>query len=137
MYPPSAALRAAGIDPQVVADLLDPDHADVVPLRPAPRWMRLLWGDVGAMTLPWAIYVHPDLLTGDPGRLGAVVVHELVHVAQWRRQGVVRFLAGYLAAYLRARSRGSDHRTAYEAIPAEQEARTVTARILGGGPEVR
>jgi hypothetical protein len=48
--------------------------------------------------------------------------HELVHVGQWRRLGVVRFLARYLGSYLRWRLRGHGHRAAYLRIPLEVEA---------------
>ncbi len=83
------------------------------------------------MTLPWGIYVDPGLLAGGAPSLGPLVVHELVHLRQWRRDGAVRFLVRYLGSYLRARLRGADHRAAYEAIPAETEARSVTAAVLG------
>lgn len=48
--------------------------------------------------------------------------HELVHVEQWRRFGVVGFLRRYLGAYLVWRLRGHGHRAAYRRIPFEIEA---------------
>jgi Domain of unknown function (DUF4157) len=48
--------------------------------------------------------------------------HELVHVEQWRRLGVVGFLGRYLGAYLRWRLRAHGHRGAYLRIPLEVEA---------------
>jgi hypothetical protein len=48
--------------------------------------------------------------------------HELVHVEQWRRLGVLGFLGRYLGAYLRWRLRGHPHRAAYRRIPLEVEA---------------
>ena len=48
--------------------------------------------------------------------------HELVHVEQWRRYGVVGFLRRYLGAYLRWRLRGHRHWDAYRRIPLEVEA---------------
>lgn len=48
--------------------------------------------------------------------------HELVHVEQWRRLGVVRFLGRYLSAYARWRLRGYSHWGAYRRIPLEVEA---------------
>jgi hypothetical protein len=48
--------------------------------------------------------------------------HELVHVEQWRRLGVVVFLVRYLGSYLRWRLRGHGHRAAYLRIPLEIEA---------------
>jgi hypothetical protein len=48
--------------------------------------------------------------------------HELVHVAQWRRYGVIGFLWRYLGAYLAWRVRGHPHWAAYRRIPFEVEA---------------
>lgn len=48
--------------------------------------------------------------------------HELVHVEQWRRLGVVRFLWRYLGAYLGWRLHGHPHWAAYRRIPLEIEA---------------
>ena len=48
--------------------------------------------------------------------------HELVHVEQWRRYGVVGFLWRYLGAYLAWRLRGHSHWAAYRRIPFEVEA---------------
>lgn len=48
--------------------------------------------------------------------------HELVHVEQWRRLGVVGFLRRYLGAYLVWRLRGHGHWDAYRRIPLEVEA---------------
>lgn len=48
--------------------------------------------------------------------------HELVHVAQWRRLGWLRFSVRYLGAYLRWRFRGHAHLAAYRRIPLEVEA---------------
>ena len=51
-----------------------------------------------------------------------LLLHEGVHVQQWRRLGVAGFLLRYLAAYLRWRLRGYGHRGAYRRIPLEVEA---------------
>jgi hypothetical protein len=48
--------------------------------------------------------------------------HELVHVRQWRRFGIVGFLRRYLGSYLRWRLRGYGHWAAYRRIPLEVEA---------------
>lgn len=55
-------------------------------------------------------------------RSDQLVAHELVHVAQWRDAGVLRFLRDYLSAYLAGRRRGLGHWGAYREIPAEVEA---------------
>jgi hypothetical protein len=61
------------------------------------------------------------------GRLGALLVHECVHVWQYRRDGTWRFLRKYLFSYFNSLYKlGSIERrirfSAYAAIPAEQEA---------------
>lgn len=48
--------------------------------------------------------------------------HELAHVAQWRRLGVVGFLVAYAGSYLRWRLLGHGHWDAYRRIPLEIEA---------------
>ena len=56
--------------------------------------------------------------------------HELVHVRQWRRYGVIGFSARYLADYLRGRLRGRNHHAAYLRIRFEIEADWVARRTL-------
>jgi len=48
--------------------------------------------------------------------------HELEHVRQWRRLGVLGFLWRYVGAYLGWRLRGFGHWAAYRRIPLEVEA---------------
>jgi hypothetical protein len=57
--------------------------------------------------------------------------HELVHVAQWRRLGLVGFGRRYLGAYARWRLRGYPHRGAYRRIPLEVEADWLARRGSG------
>ncbi len=52
-----------------------------------------------------------------------LLVHEMVHVQQWRELGPVHFLGRYLIEYTRHRVRGMRHWPAYEAISLEREAR--------------
>jgi hypothetical protein len=67
------------------------------------------------------------LLRRDRADDEVLLAHELVHVHQWREQGAARFLVAYVVAYLRGLRRLRRHRAAYLAIPAEREARAVTA----------
>lgn len=59
--------------------------------------------------------------------------HELEHVAQYRRFGVVGFLRRYLWAYLGWRVRGYGHWAAYRRIPFEASAEWRARRALGVG----
>ncbi len=56
--------------------------------------------------------------------------HELVHVRQWRRHGVLGFGTRYLGAYALWRLRRKGHRGAYLRIPFEVEADWVARRAL-------
>ncbi len=113
-----------GVDPAEMARLSGLEDIDRVPVRRAPRWMTKAWrGDVGAMTLPWGIFVRGDLLAGDRTALVRLIRHELVHVRQWGELGPVRFLVRYLSEYLRLRRAGLGHQRAYQEISFEREAR--------------
>lgn len=59
--------------------------------------------------------------------------HELVHVRQWRRHGVIGFASRYIADYLRHRLRGYGHWGAYRHIGFEIEADWVARRTLRTG----
>ncbi len=59
--------------------------------------------------------------------------HELVHVVQWRRLGVVGFGVRYLGAYAIWRLRRKGHDGAYRRIPLEIEADWRARRSLGAG----
>lgn len=110
----------------VVEGRVRPVRLDRIKVRPAPRWLQRLWlGPVSAMTLPWAIYIRPEVLADDPVRLGPLLIHELAHARQWQKLGLVRFTARYLTDYLRGRLRGLSHRQAYLGISLEVEAREI------------
>lgn len=61
-----------------------------------------------------------------------LMAHERVHVAQWRRLGVVGFSIRYVSAYLWWRLLGYGHRAAYRRIPLEVEADWSARRMLRG-----
>lgn len=111
-----------------------PVYPESVTVRPVPGWLRPAWPAwVAAMTLPWGIYVRPDVLDGGPQALARLLCHELVHARQWKTLGVVGFLRRYLSDYLRARVRGLSHRDAYRAIGLEAEAAHLTGRSWAAG----
>lgn len=125
-YPASTILRAVGVDPVAVCSACGLDDADRVPVRAAPPLLVKAWrGPVAAMTLPWAIYVRPDVLTGDRRRLAHLLIHEMVHVRQWHRLGTIGFARRYVRGYLTGRRHGLDHYQAYLSIPLESEAREI------------
>ncbi len=107
---------------------VDPEQATI---HAAPLSMRRIWTKgTGAMTIGSRIFVRPDLLQGPVGpKLQDLVVHELVHVRQWRDDSPFAFLTGYVRQYLIARLWGARHHVAYMSIEAEVEARRVAAEI--------
>jgi len=121
-------LQAGGVDSVRVRLLIQPIEPDSVRIRPAPAFLRRIWGrDNRAMTLRNTILLDPTLLSAAQDRAGILLVHELVHVRQWHDLGVPRFLWRYLTAYLRGRFDGLGHRGAYLGIPLEVEARESAA----------
>ena len=83
-----------------------------------PRWL-LLPRNVLAITLGRRIWVAREL---PPAELETLLRHELVHVRQMERLGVLMFLLRYVAQYVRNRVRGLGHDAAYRAISFEKEA---------------
>ena len=91
-------------------------------LRARIALVPFLQPGTAGMTLGRLILLRRDR-AGDE----ALLAHELVHVRQWRERGVAGFLRRYVAGYLRGLARLRSHRRAYLAIPAEEEARRITA----------
>ena len=60
----------------------------------------------------------------------SLLLHEAVHVRQWRRYGVIGFLVRYLSSYVVWRVRRKGHRGAYLRIPLEIEADWIARRQL-------
>jgi hypothetical protein len=125
-------LAAAGIERQALARALPGVDPSRCPVWPAPRWFGVLWRrDIGAVALPWGIYLRRDLLALPPVRLAPLIVHELAHLDQWRRLGARRLLVSYFGDYLRGRRSGLSHSRAYLAIGLEKEAREAAGRLAG------
>jgi len=51
-----------------------------------------------------------------------IINHELIHIQQVRRDGVIRFYFNYLKEYTQFRLKGIQHKEAYLAISYEVEA---------------
>lgn len=125
-------LSAAGLDTGAVRLALHPIHPESVNLYPAGPLLRAVWAEgVKGMTLWRWVFIDPEVLAGDPGRLGRLALHELVHLRQIADLGWGRFLWTYLRDYLRSRLRGLGHQSAYHQIGLEREAREVSAGLAG------
>lgn len=89
-------------------------------LAPIPRWLRpFLSRSVIAITLGRRIYVAAAVADD---ALEALVRHELVHVGQIARLGLIRFYWRYINEYITLRRRGLPAAEAYERISFEVEA---------------
>ncbi|MGH8945608.1 MAG: hypothetical protein ACRDVL_05625 [Acidimicrobiia bacterium] len=129
------ALAAADLDRDEVRLALHPIHPEAVNLYPASPLLKRLWGEgITGITLWKWVFVDPDVLDGDPGRLGRLALHELFHLRQIAERGLPRFLLSYAGDYIRGRLRGFGHSEAYREIGVEQEAREATGRLSGPTP---
>lgn len=89
-----------------------------------PWWLRpWLVTTVVAITLGRTIYVSSDAATRTPAFLVRLMRHELAHVHQVNRLGVVTFLWKYVAEFLRHYVRVRSVGQAYAMISFEAEAR--------------
>ena len=83
---------------------------------PYPWWLRpFLRHGVAAITLGRRIYVASEITD-------ELVRHELVHVRQIARLGILRFYSRYVAEYVTLRRRGLSPSNAYRNISFEVEA---------------
>ncbi len=119
----ATALRRSGVEAEV-------DEYSSVTVRLVPGWLARVWGTgVEAMALPGVVFAsapaYDRIVDGDAATL---LIHESVHIDQWRRYGAVGFLTRYLGDYLRGRAVGLPHHTAYRAIRFEREATERTER---------
>ena len=99
----------------------------------ADQWARALTSPFrfGAITFGRHVFVATDLVARDGSARtqvpGWLVAHEMMHVIQYERAGMTRFLFAYLSEYTRALRRGrrlnaAGHWLAYRAIAHEVEA---------------
>lgn len=77
------------------------------------------------MTVMHRVYVDPRVFDADPDTLASLLLHELVHVRQWRDAGPRRFLIRYVGDYARGRLAGRNHDESYRGIRYEVEARRI------------
>lgn len=93
------------------------DEAGAIVRYGFPWWLRLvLLPGVAGITLGRRIY----LMDGDD--MAIALRHELVHVRQVRRHGVIAFYCRWLSEYFANRFRGVSSHEAYRRISFEREA---------------
>lgn len=129
-FPAIEALEAGNLDLDALARLVPGVDPERLLIREARPWFeRLVLRRVAAIALPYVIYVHSRAYMQPRAELTKLVVHELVHVSQWREEGYLRFATRYLGDYLRERLRGRPHMEAYRAIRYEVEARACADEV--------
>ena len=137
----ATALVNAGVDVDEIRELLPSVEPHFVSVFAASEFARRFWAEgIVAVTMPWALYVTPATFeridAGDePRRFGRLVVHELVHLHQYRSAGAVPHVVRYCLDYLRGRMAGLGHWDAYLDVAAEVEARSLAGGIdISQGP---
>lgn len=76
------------------------------------------------------VFMAPEVMHGDRDRLARLIIHELIHVRQYRAAGYIRFVTSYLKEYWMGRIGGKSARQAYLDISHEREARELTERTV-------
>jgi len=124
-------LREAGYDTEGLRVQIAPVNPDRVNLLPASRLFRRFWrpGISGVTQGPF-VFIAPEVMNGNRDRLARLVIHELVHVRQYRAAGYLRFVTTYLKDYWMGRIGGKSPRQAYLDIAQEREARDVTEHVF-------
>lgn len=88
-----------------------------------PFWLRpFIRNGVAGITIGGRVYLDPAVADMPVDRIVSIVRHEVVHVNQYQRHGLVRFLLRYGFEYLRNRLRGLRGYEAYREISFEKEA---------------
>ena len=128
-------LLASGIDPESLGDLIPRVDPALVKVRVAAPWFRRMWAKgIAAVCLPNGIFVQPATMDrfragAEPERSGRLIVHELMHLEQWRRLGGIRHVSQYVGDYVRGRYRRLGHWESYRAIRLEVEAREAASSV--------
>lgn len=88
-----------------------------------PVWLRpFLQRNVIGITIGRKVYLSQQLLERSDEELQRIVRHELAHVKQVVRLGLLRFLYRYVREYIALRRQGLSRSAAYAAISFEREA---------------
>jgi hypothetical protein len=130
-------LASVDLDEALVRSVLPRVRPDRVKIRIGPWWFRLVWGSrIAAIALPWGIFVRPAVMErlrsgSEPMRNARLIMHELVHVEQWRRLGGPRLIGRYSTDYVRGLVRNRSHWEAYRGVRTEVEARAAARLVVG------
>ncbi len=129
-------LAMVELDQDLLRSILPRVDPHLVKIRVGPFWFRPFWGPkIAAIALPWGIYVRPAVMQrlrsgAEPVRNARLIVHELVHVEQWRRLGGLRLILRYGFDYGRGLMRTRSHWEAYRSVRTEVEARAASRLVV-------
>ena len=129
-------LATVELDADLVRSVLPRVRPEEITIRVGPAWFRVVWGRrIAAIALPWGIYVRPAVMArltagAEARRNVRLIVHELVHVEQWRRLGGARLIARYSTDYARGVLRHRSHWEAYRGVRTEVEARAAARLVV-------
>lgn len=130
-FPVIEAVEAAGIDRAAVEAVTPGVDLDSLLVREATGWFeKLVLRRSAAIALPHVVYMHSHTYRKPRAELARLVIHETVHVSQWRSTGIFKFATTYALDYIRGRIRRRGHDRAYEEIRYEVDARTETDKVL-------
>jgi hypothetical protein len=133
--PADDLLRASGFDPDDLRVRMPRVDPATVTVKVASPLFRRLWAKgISAVSLPTGVYVQPSIMErlrsgDDRERFGRLIIHELMHIEQWRRLGALRHLYQYVGDYVRGRWQRLGHWEAYRAIRLEIEAREAASSV--------
>ncbi len=100
-------------------------------VREATGWVeKVLLRRYAAIAFPHVIYIHRRWYRRPRADVARLVVHELIHVSQWRETGKLRFATVYVVDYIRGRLGRLGHTGAYQNIRYEAQARMATDRVF-------
>lgn len=131
-------LAVTGVDQEWLARVLPRIDTGHIRIREAPGWFMRLWATgIVAVAMPWGVYFTPAMMDryesgAEPERLGRLLVHELAHMEQVERSGVLRHGLTYLYDYLQGRLARKTHWEAYLGVRQEVEARNVANLVMAG-----
>jgi hypothetical protein len=97
-----------------------------------PGWLRpFLQRDVVGITLGRRVFLSAAAAASPTEHLERLLRHELVHVGQVERLGLLRFLWRYIAEYVKLRRKGLRGDEAYRNHPFELEASAAENETVG------
>ena len=130
-FPAIEALEAADIDLAAVQAVTpDVDLEQLLIREASSLFEKVFLRSNAAIAFPHVVYMHSRWYRRPRAEMARLVLHEAIHVSQWRQTGNLRFAATYVFDYLRGRVRRRGHARSYREIRYETQAREATDRVL-------